>query len=163
MKPFYVVLLSLLLPANFLFAQADKGQESLRGLSSVFVVVPAINEDASHDGLSAAHIRSVVESSLSQAGISVAKEPQQKDGFANLVVTIDTIKHPQGVYLFTASVALVQTVQLTRNPKLKALPSQTWGAVALGLTTPQRLDIIDEPLKEKLGEFVKAFKAANGH
>ena len=63
--------------------------------------------------------------------------------------------------MFTVSVALVQKVQLTRDAKLDAVPAQTWNAIGLGLTTPQRLDIIDEPLTEKLGEFVKAFKAAN--
>ena len=161
MKSLFFFALALLSSATGLFAQADKGRESLRGLSGVFVVVPAINESASRDGLSATHIRSVIESSLGQAGIPSPKEPQQKDGFANLVVTIDAIKHPQGVYLFTVGVALVQTVQLTRNAKIDAAPAQTWGAIGLGLTTPQRLDIIDEPLKEKLGEFIKAFKAAN--
>ena len=66
---------------------------ALRGLTSVFVVVQPINDDIGRDGLFVAHVRSVVESSLPQAGIAtVAKEPQQKDGFANLVITIDTIK-----------------------------------------------------------------------
>lgn len=127
----------------------------------MFVVVPSISDEASRDGLSAANVRDVIEATLGQAEIATVKEPQEKDGLANLVVTIDTIKHPQGVYLFTVSVALVQTVQLSRNPKMIAMPAQTWGVVAMGLTTPKRLDIIDEPLKEKLGEFIKAFKAAN--
>lgn len=163
MKPVCMILLLLLLSAAHLLGQADNGRESLRGLSGVFVVIPAISEDASRDGLSAAHLRSVVDSILSKAGIPTTKEPQSKDGFANLVVKVDTIKHPQGLYLFAASVGLVQTVRLTRNPKMAATPSETWGTAALGVTTPDRLDIIDEPLKEKLGEFIKAFKAANGH
>lgn len=161
MRLLLILIVLFLLPARVLVGQPDKGRESLRGLSSFFVVIPPVNDDISQDGLNVAHLRNVVESSLTQAGIGISKEPKQKEGFANLVVLIDTIK-TQGVYLFTVSVGVVQEVHLTRDPKMTAMPAQTWTALALGLTTPQRLDIIDEPLKEKLGDFIKAFRAANG-
>ena len=161
MKASILFVLTLFSVSSVLDGQTADEKKSLQGLSSVFIVVQPINEDAAKDGLSAAHVRSVVESTLGQAGIPVAKEPQQNDGYANLIVTIDTIKS-QGVYLFTVQVGVVQMVQLMRNLKMGNMPAQTWGAVSLGLTTPQRMEIVDEPLKDKLADFVKVFKAANG-
>jgi hypothetical protein len=65
------------------------------------------------------------------------------------------------VYAFKVEVSLVQTVRLTRDPKRTAFPSTTWSANAIGLTTPKRLDIIYEPLREKVGDFIKDFNDVN--
>ena len=140
--------------------RSEEAQKSLRGISSVFVVVQPVNDDVSKQGLSTAHLRSVVEASLTKAGVNMAKEPQQKEGSANLIVTVDTIQQ-QGACLFTTRVALTQSVQLTRNAKLGTFAGQTWNALALGLTTPGQFEVIDQALQAKLTEFTTAFKAAN--
>ncbi len=140
--------------------QTVNQKKSLQGLGSVFVVVQPVNDDAARDGLNQAHLQGVVESILHQADIPVAKQPEPENGLANLIVTVDTIK-VQGAYLFTVSVGVVQAVQLTRRAEVGTVAAQTWSVDALGVTTPQRLDIIDEPLKAKVGDFVAAFKAAN--
>ena len=83
------------------------------------------------------------------------------EGDAQLTIIVDTIKHPQGVYLFTVTVSVVQTVKLTRKPKGDDFPSETWKAIALGLTTPKQIEVILEPLKEKLGSFTEAWRSVN--
>ncbi|MDP3069004.1 MAG: hypothetical protein Q8N18_01890 [Opitutaceae bacterium] len=142
-------------------ATPNRGKASLTGLKGVFVVVSSIDQAARKDGLLESRVREVTEAALRAANIPIRTQPEAADGDANLVITIDTIKHPQGPYLFSVSVALVQMVRLTRSPSGTPIPAETWGAKGLGLTSPARMDIIEEPLKEKLGEFISTFRSAN--
>lgn len=138
---------------------AERGVASLAGLRGVFVMVPELPPAVRQGGLPETKVREVVEATLKDAGITARKEPAAEDGDANLIVIIDTIRHPQGIYLFRVEVAVVQMVHLTRAPKNSPIPATTWSANALGLTTPTKMDIIEFPLKEKLADFVQAFRS----
>lgn len=136
-------------------------RESLRGLTGVYVYVLPVAKEVEAGGLSTAQIKKAVETQLRQAGITLYSEPNPADGAANLAIVIDTIKHPQGAYLYDVEVSLVQEVRLARLRESEPFPSQTWGAKAMGLTAPNRMNLIMEPLKEKVADFVADYLAVN--
>jgi len=154
---FFVLLMLPMLASS----QTSASKESLRGLQSVFINILPIASDAQADGLSANQIRKVVEFELNKAGVLFRKEAQSEQENANLIITIDTIKHPQGVYIFTVNISVVQEMQIARLQKQNTFPAETYSKRALGLTTPNQMDIIYIPLKEKLIEFIRDFLAVN--
>jgi hypothetical protein len=65
-------------------------------------------------------------------------------------------------------VAVVQEVLLSRNKGGEPFPGKTWMANALGLTTRDRVDVVDvilDAVLMKVNEFVGDFQAVNkpGH
>jgi hypothetical protein len=64
-------------------------------------------------------------------------------------------------YLFRVSVGVVQNVKLSRLTNASDIPAETYRKIALGLTTPGRMEVIEEPLKEKLAEFIADFLSVN--
>ncbi len=150
----------LMLPV-LAFPQISASQESLRGLRGVFINVLPIAADAQADGLSASQIQKMVESELRKAGVPIRSESQLGQEYAGLGIIIDTIKHPQGVYLFTVNVSVVQELQIIHPQRQGIFPVETYSKRALGLTTPSRMNVIYEPLKEKLGEFIRDYLAVN--
>lgn len=154
------VFLLLILPV-LSFAQTSAAKESLRGLRGVFVSVLPIAKDAETSGISANQLQKIVESELKKAGVPILTEAKFGTEYANLVIVVDTIKHPQGIYLFTVNVSVVQEVQISRPQGKGIFPAETYSKRALGLTTPNRMEVINEPLKEKVGEFIKDYLAVN--
>lgn len=123
--------------------------------------VPEIDAEVQKAGVTTKKVKAKAEAQLRKAGITIRKEPHPADGNANLTVTVDVVKSPQEVYVFKVGVSLVQKVRLTRDSKGREFPSETWGVIALGLTTPKQLDILYEPLREKVDDFIKDFRAVN--
>jgi len=77
------------------------------------------------------------------------------------VVIISTVKNTPGAYLYDVEVSLLQEVHLVRSQDPEPFPAQTWGAKALGLTGTNRMDLILEPLKARLADFVADYLAVN--
>jgi len=65
------------------------------------------------------------------------------------------------VYVFTVTVEVAQDVQLTRDPKAKHLMSGTWRRDIQGITSPDRMDVIEQALKQMVNLFVKDYQAVN--
>ena len=103
----------------------------------------------------------MAETQLREAGISIYSEPQPGDGSANLVVILETVKSPQGTYVYEVEVSLLQEVHLARRQEPDSFPSQTWGTKAIGLTSANRMDVMIEPLRAGLGEFIKDYLSVN--
>ena len=139
----------------------SSARESLRGLNGVFVYVHPVDSDVEKGGLTTSQIKSAVEAALHQAGIPMHGEPQPADGSANLAIEISVVKHPQGPYVYTAGVSLVQVVHLARLQVPDPLPAETWSSMKIGLTTANRTDLMLEPLKAALSEFISDYLAVN--
>jgi hypothetical protein len=137
-------------------------RESLRGLNGVFLYVHPVDKDVEAGGLSTSQIRAAAESELRKAGIPIHSEPQPSDGSANLVIVISTVKHSQGAYLYAVEISLLQEVHLARLQQTDTFPAQTWEANALGLTGANRMDLIIEPVRAKIGEFIADYMSVNG-
>lgn len=158
-KFFALAVLSLLVALGS-YSQT-RPKESLRGLHGVFVYVHPVGKDVEAGGLSTIQVQNAVEKALRQAGITVYPEAQPADGSANLVIIVDIVKHPQGPYLYSVGVELLQEVHLARTHEADPFPAQTWAAKAIGLTSPNRTDLILEPVMAKVGEFIGDFTAVN--
>jgi hypothetical protein len=135
-------------------------RESLRGLNGVYVYVHPVGKEVEAGGLSTSQVQKAVQAQLREAGISLQDEPQPADGSANLVVIVNTVK-TQGAYLYAVEVSLLQEVHLARRQEPDPFPAQTWGTKAIGLTSANRMDLILEPLKANVAEFIADFLAAN--
>jgi hypothetical protein len=160
MKNIYSIMFMFMFAVSA-YGQTENPKESLRGLKGVYVKVAPVAENARNDGLKAERLQDVIASQLRAAGINIHTQSQASDGYANLIVIVDTVKHPQGPYLFTVSVGVVQNVKLSRLTNASDIPAETYRKVALGLTTPSRMEVIEEPLKEKLAEFIDDFLSVN--
>ena len=140
--------------------QKSDTKESLRGLTGVYVIAQFI--DLTPDGMSSNSIVETVSASLRAAGVSVYTEPKRTEGFANLCVTVNTVKEQStGAYIFMVQIALSQTVHMTRLPSAKPVASLTWMNTIQGLTTPDRVDIIDLAIKQGVNFFIKDFFEGN--
>jgi hypothetical protein len=155
------VIALLSLGAALISHPETRPKESLRGLHGVYVHVLSVGKDVEAGGLSTIQVQNAVEKALRQAGITVYREPQPVDGSANLGIVIDIVKHPQGPYLYGVEVSLLQEVHLARTKEAEPFPAQTWAAKALGLTTPNRTDLILEPLMSKVNEFIMDYNSVN--
>jgi hypothetical protein len=75
---------------------------------------------------------------------------------------VDTISQAQlGVYAFTVEVAVTQNVQLTRQRNSTPVSARTWSKTIQGITTPDRIDVIEQALKQGLDRFVADYHAVN--
>ncbi len=160
MKPLLILsLLTAVLSAQAGIERSDT-KESLRGLNGVYVVVQLVDQQPA--GVTTNHVDSLVEAALKDAGIPSDNEPKRSNGDANLSVTVDIIQQPQlNVYIFTTEVAVTQDVKLTRSPRLEGMAAETWRRSLQGITSPDRLDVIDEALKRCVAAFVADYHAAN--
>lgn len=103
----------------------------------------------------------MVETKLREAGIPIQSEPQPANGSANLVATIDTVKNPQGIYVYAVELSLLQEVHLARRQEPDPFRAETWGAKAIGMTSANRMDLILEPLRARVDDFVNDYLAVN--
>jgi hypothetical protein len=154
------ILTALLLFASISHAQT-RPRESLRGLNGVFIYVLPVGKDVEAGGLLTSQIQKAVETQLREAGIPIHGEPNPTDGSANLAVTVNTLKHPQGAYLYDVEVSLLQEVHLARRQESDYFPAQTWSAKAMGLTGAHQMNLMLEPLKAKVADFVTDYLAVN--
>ena len=159
-RNFSAVVTVLALLASTGFAQT-RPKESLRGISGVYLYVHPVGKEVEAGGLSTGQIDKAVRAQLREAGVPLDDQPQPADGSANFVVIIDTVKQPQGVYIFEVQVSLLQEVHLARRQQPDPFPAETWSAKAIGLTTPNRMDILLAPLKEKAAEFIEDYRSVN--
>jgi hypothetical protein len=148
----------------FLFASMAYSQtlprESLRGLNGVYVYIHPVGKEVEAGGLSTAQIQKAVQTQLHEAGVPLHDEPQPADGSANFVVIINTVK-ARGMYLYEVEVSILQEVHLARRQEPDPFPAQTWGTKAMGLTSANRMDLILDPLKANIAEFIADYLAVN--
>jgi hypothetical protein len=137
-------------------------RESLRGLNGVFVYIQPLGKDVEAGGLSRAQVQKLVEKQLQDAGIPIHSAPQPADGSANLAVIIDTVKSYEGAFLYEVNLSLLQEVRLERRRgDPDPFPAETWGAKALGITGANQMNLIIEPLKARVSDFIADYVAVN--
>ena len=135
-------------------------KESLRGLKGAYLITSF--QDQQPQGLTTNALLKAARTTLEAAAIPVDSEPEKAHGEANLSITVAAIYDSQtGLYLFTVQVALIQDAQLTRQSHPAAVVAQTWTRTVQGLTTPERLDAIEEALKRCIDKFVADYRAVN--
>jgi hypothetical protein len=137
-------------------------RESLRGLSGVYVYVQPVAKEVDAGGLSTTQIQTFVEKQLREAGISLQSEPQAANGSATLLIVLSTVKRPaEEAYLFDVEVSLLQAIHLARRNDPDPFPGQTWSQKALGITGPRRMELMLEPLKVRVSDFINDYLSVN--
>jgi hypothetical protein len=157
-----LLFLCMLLPSLAALADLQKSdtKESLRGLNGVFVISQLI--DFQPEGLSTNDIQKTVEAALHDAGIQTDAKPQNAHGDANLSITVNTVRDAQlGLYLFMVQVTVIQRVQLTREVHAQSIAAQTWTRNIQGFTSPDRIDVIEQAVKNCIGMFVDDYWKVN--
>ena len=150
------ILTALLLFTSILHSQT-RPRESLRGLNGMYIYVQPVGKDVEASGLSSSQIQEAVEKQLREAGIPIHNEPNPADGSANLAIIVNTLKHPQGAYLYYVEVSLLQEVHLARRQEPDSFPAQTWSRKAIGLTGANEMEV----MLAKLADFVTDYLAVN--
>lgn len=158
-----LVAVGIVIVASASIGQSQTRQrDSLRGLHGIYVYVEPVAKEVEAGGLSTTQIQNAVQKQLREAGISLQSEPQSADGSATLVIVVSTVKRPaEAAYLFDVEVSLLQAVHLARQNDPDPFPAQTWSQKALGITGPNRMDLILEPLKVRVSDFVNDYLSAN--
>ena len=157
----FISILALCFLATPISLSQTRPRESLRGLNGVYIYVHPVEKDVETGGLSTSQIHKAVETQLRGSGVPIHGEPEPANGSANLVIIVDTIKHPQGAYLYSVEVSLLQEVRLARRQETDSFPAQTWGAKAMGLTGANRMGLILDPLRVRVADFIKDYLAVS--
>ena len=145
----------------------DDSRQTLAGLTGVYVVVSEIEDDAQRVGLSQTQLRTDVELKLRQAGIKVLsrEEVANAPGFPFLHVNVSTLqltKAATGLYAFNTNIALLQFIQLPRDPSIVGL-GRTWNATgSYGTVGSSKLgEELRKTVRDLTDQFINAYLAAN--
>src|SRR5580700_4936013 len=161
MNRFFIGVAAAILAFSSMMQSQTRPRESLHGLDGVYVYAHPVAKEVEAGGLTTIQIKGAAQKQLRDAGISLQSEPQSTNGSATLAIIISTVKQPEGAYLFDVEVSLVQDVYLARHKDAAVFPSQTWSQKAIGITGANRMDLILEPLKVRVGDFINDYLSAN--
>lgn len=152
----------------------DEGaRSSLKGLKGVYVWVDFATdafEDLKEKGLSKEVIKTDIELKLRMAGINVVskKDIYNIPGIPQLVVSIagiisDITGDTQGKGIaFIIDIQLLQSADLSRDPKLRVL-SSTWSRSSMGVvyTDNDIISFIGNAVKNLIDSFINAYLSVN--
>ncbi len=149
-----LIILFLLLCSSGTYAQ-----ESLRGLTAIYVFADSLLPDIEADGLNRESIQTDVEEQLRLAGIRVLTIEELKPDSPYLYIYVHSLKRA-GTYSVTMEVKLNQYVFLARDPKIQ-LVATTWETGGTGNVGIDNVVQIRDSLKEFVDEFISAFLYVN--
>jgi hypothetical protein len=139
--------------------------DGLKGLAGVYVLVEDVNREAEADRLRREEIQTDVELKLRQSGIQglTYEEALKTPGLPQLSVIVNAMKTKDAsMYAYTASVELLETVTLQRNPKIKIGGASTWKTPSIvGVIPASRVSDLRADVKDMVDKFCNAWLTAN--
>lgn len=146
------------------FAQADAVEiNTLKGLKGIGVNVEDIDTEAAVDGLSKDKLLKVITNKLKKSGIKVYTDLELRtiSGQPQLVLSINPIKLPGPIYIFTVALDFNQIVLLERNTGLTSV-SPTWTVLTTGGSVPEDLSkTVEAAILPMLDRFIADYNKAN--
>ena len=140
-------------------ATSEYERATLKGLPGVGLSFERPGEDAERDGLTRQLLGEDVYLQLHQAGIRVL-DHFAVNGRPALYLNVNTLKTGTGLYVFSLSLDLKQTVKLSRA-SITAY-SATWSATGrLGAIEATELRTLRETVRDMVDEFINAYLAVN--
>lgn len=140
--------------------------DSLRGITAVYLAIPEFGDDAARDGINTEIIRQDVELRLRRAGIAIVSKEGLKDKPLTpwVYVELELAKQrdaAKGLYAVHLSVSVGEFVTLARDPRISTV-AYTWRSTS-GTSTvgALRLRDIRDALGDKVDEFANAYLAVN--
>ena len=160
-----VLVFSALVVSDHSFSQGNPNAvNSLKGLkdSGIGVGIVGVEDDAVADGLGKNKLLKMITDKLKKSGIKVLSDLELSTvkGQPKLVVSINTVKQPGPIYIFTTALDLNQIVVLERNPGLTAV-SPTWTVLTTGGALPEELHAnVEASVSPLLDSFISDYKKA---
>lgn len=158
-----LLLIAVLSGSSSTSAQVLRGENSLGGLKSIYIVTESIGRFDPADGLTGEQLREDAEKKLRQAGIKIMTEEEwpKAEGRPMLHIDIDYWKNEDGSFLANLELKVEQHVFLERDPSIK-VDSITWMESQIILPKAGKLA---EDVRNELGilmdKFIVDYKAAN--
>jgi len=176
----FISLALLILHAPALaFNDTQESRETLRGITSVCVVIEGITPELEQNGVNAHQLNTDVERQLRKARINVIASEEERESPesspAGLYVRINTLKSGMlksgfdiDYYAVSISVELIQRcLPLTEkniDPAYIASHSAlacTWSTNNIYLAGEERITAIRDCVQELVGHFIKAYVSVN--
>jgi hypothetical protein len=155
----------LMLMASPLFAlNSEMNRSTLQGLKGVRVLVEDFAPEVEREGLVKNQIQKDVENKLRAGGMKVltqeeaVKTPGEPYLYVNLNVNFP--KNEEEVCSYSIDIALIQNVNLARNPK-QTTYAITWSTGGVGLIRKKSLSQLKESVEDVVDIFIKAFFSVN--
>lgn len=159
-----VLVITSLMISTDSFSQSNQAEmNTLKGLKGIGVEVEDIDSDAASDGLKKDALLKIITQKLNKSGINILtnQEVGTISGQPKLVLSINSIKQPGPIYIFTATLDLNQIVALQRMPGLTTV-SPTWTVLTTGGALPEDLSTnVQAALDPMLDSFISDYKKAN--
>lgn len=136
---------------------------TLEGLAGVRVVAET-NEGCQGAGLVAEAVGEDAEAVLEEGGVPLLGRDQMLEtpGLPELRISLECGGGVSGMVAYAVSVRLQQAAQMIRDTQITLAEAVTWFATAVGVAEAgAAADATGRALRDKLADFVEAFKAAN--
>ena len=156
---FLMIMASPLLALN-----SEMNRSSLQGLKGIRVLVEDFAPEVEREGLVKNQIQKDVEDKLRAGGMKIlnqeeaVKTPGEPYLYVNLNVNFS--KDEEEVCSYSIDIALIQNVNLVRNPK-QTTYAITWSTGGVGLIGKKSLGQLKESVEDVVDIFIKAFLSVN--
>ena len=156
---FLMIMASPLLALN-----SEMNRSSLQGLKGIRVLVEDFAPEVEREGLVKNQIQKDVEDKLRAGGMKIltqeeaVKTPGEPYLYVNLNVNFS--KDEEEVCSYSIDIALIQNVNLVRNPK-QTTYAITWSTGGVGLIGKKSLSQLKESVEDIVDIFIKAFLSVN--
>jgi hypothetical protein len=145
---------------------ADTGENTMKGIRGVAVLVEDVGKDAEGDGLTRELIQTDVELQLRKSGIAIYRnfgDLMKDDRWPVLDINVQLLKlRSSESYVYNVAVELTQTVLLLDDNLTEACGVATWSRSVLGIIPADRLrDIRKETVQDLIDDFVNTYLEQN--
>jgi hypothetical protein len=148
------LLLGLPVPARPGDQPTDRA--TLKGLTTIMVVVERLTPEAERDGLTKEQLRTDVEVRLRKAGITVTSSVEE----AYLYLNVFTVKGSSELYAYHIRLEFNQEVILKRNRNV-SLPAPTWSLDLGGTVGAKKLHEVRDDVADMVDKFINAYLEQN--
>ena len=163
----FIVITLAVVPSSIVKAQGPSEKRSLQGLTSINVLLESLDEDVERLGLTKEQLQTDAELKLRKAGVHVASDSEAiKDSNIGLLY-INVGTHPNrvanGLYAFSVSVELRQTVKLERDTSITVFLATTYRTKEhFGTVGAEHLrDQLRASINDKVDVFLNDYLAMN--
>jgi len=159
-----VTVILMLVASPLVALNSEMNRSTLQGLKGVRVLVEDFAPEAEREGLVKNQIQKDVEDKLRAGGMKVltqeeaVKIPGEPYLYVNL--NINFSKEEEEVCSYSIDIALIQNVNLVRNPK-QTTYAITWSTGGVGLIGKKSLSQLKESVEDVVDIFMKAFFSVN--
>jgi hypothetical protein len=136
-------------------------RETLKGIPGVMVWVGDMAPDVQQSGVTQQQVQTEVERQVRRAGITVfsKQDAATPADVAFLTVSVTTLRHTGGLYVYAIDLAVYQTAALLRDPTPRSLA--TWTVGSMGLIDPSDLRAISTSVSQQVEQFIQAYRAVH--